>query len=492
MASNRKNKKYNKYKLANNKQTEEQNNSQSEKNQKKSKGNRGFFETIKKSFNRIVALPSIIQALLTLFGFVSVVFIWIIAHLFKKYTILEFAQSLYTWIYRLGLLLSGLLIIIILYKALCKVIPIKKIVYDKINKIVERIKNKYIKLLIATILLFLVMYPFSVGYFFIYEKIYRAFFNYSFQEPLSRFLLDYAVPNLYELANKKDGDVLENDYYYITLNSADNKNIKLSDCSMIGEYPVEKYVEEDGTTNFRIAVPNNQKLANVLSSCEASFSISEDYSNNYNDWHVSHIQCNDNLVFNSIDELKNHPFTSDNTCSFIYVPDAYGQGETIEEIMKPDGQDDRNFPIVAFYDYDGTLLKVTTTEYGESVEPPVLPEHEGMFFSNWSGDIDNVYYSKSVMAKYKHGEETYTIIYVLDDPNSATLSSYYFDVEYGKTIEENGALPEINVKNPEKYERLVVTNPNADDTEKPINNFKDVVVKGNYTFVIKLIEKEGE
>lgn len=96
---------------------------------------------------------------------------------------------------------------------------------------------------------------------------------------------------------------------------------------------------------------------------------------------------------------------------------------------------------VKFVDYDDTLLKTQTVDYGSSATAPVSPERKGYTFQGWSDSFYNVTSDKTVKATYKIN--TYTVNFY--DRNGNLLKSE--KVDYG-----NDATPPTNTNNPTGYE----------------------------------------
>lgn len=96
---------------------------------------------------------------------------------------------------------------------------------------------------------------------------------------------------------------------------------------------------------------------------------------------------------------------------------------------------------VTFVDYDDTLLKTQTVDYGSSATAPVSPERKGYTFQGWSDSFYNVTADKTVKATYKIN--TYTVNFY--DRNGNLLKSE--KVDYG-----NDATPPTNTNNPTGYE----------------------------------------
>lgn len=96
---------------------------------------------------------------------------------------------------------------------------------------------------------------------------------------------------------------------------------------------------------------------------------------------------------------------------------------------------------IKFVDYDDTLLKTQTVDYGSSATAPVSPERKGYTFQGWSDSFYNVTADKTVKATYKIN--TYTVNFY--DRNGNLLKSE--KVDYG-----NDATPPADTNNPTGYE----------------------------------------
>lgn len=96
---------------------------------------------------------------------------------------------------------------------------------------------------------------------------------------------------------------------------------------------------------------------------------------------------------------------------------------------------------VKFIDYDDTLLKTQTVDYGSSATAPISPERKGYTFQGWSDSFYNVTSDKTVKATYKIN--TYRVNFY--DRNGNLLKSE--KVDYG-----NDATPPTNTNNPTGYE----------------------------------------
>lgn len=96
---------------------------------------------------------------------------------------------------------------------------------------------------------------------------------------------------------------------------------------------------------------------------------------------------------------------------------------------------------VKFVDYDDTLLKTQTVDYGSSATAPISPERKGYTFQGWSDSFYNVTTDKTVKATYKIN--TYTVNFY--DRKGNLLKSE--KVDYG-----NDATPPTDTNNPTGYE----------------------------------------
>lgn len=64
---------------------------------------------------------------------------------------------------------------------------------------------------------------------------------------------------------------------------------------------------------------------------------------------------------------------------------------------------------VRFLDWDGTLLKSETVEYGRAVEPPSDPVRQGYHFDGWSANTDYVTSDMTVTAQYTKIADEYLL-----------------------------------------------------------------------------------
>ena len=69
-----------------------------------------------------------------------------------------------------------------------------------------------------------------------------------------------------------------------------------------------------------------------------------------------------------------------------------------------------NSYIVTFKDWDGTILKSENVTYGGSATPPAAPTREGYTFTGWAGNYTNVTSNTNVTALYDIN--TYTVTFV--------------------------------------------------------------------------------
>lgn len=84
-----------------------------------------------------------------------------------------------------------------------------------------------------------------------------------------------------------------------------------------------------------------------------------------------------------------------------YLPWTMGEGEDAQpELSLFSGVAPADGIPVLFYDYDGTLLQVSTVEAGGSATPPAKPARDGWYFADWSGNYKNVTSTGVVFADY--------------------------------------------------------------------------------------------
>jgi len=72
---------------------------------------------------------------------------------------------------------------------------------------------------------------------------------------------------------------------------------------------------------------------------------------------------------------------------------------------------------VRFFDFDGTILKETKCNYGESVTAPIVPTHEYLVFNSWNNDFDNIIKDIDIGAIYDTFEDK-TYIYITLTPET--------------------------------------------------------------------------
>ena len=68
-----------------------------------------------------------------------------------------------------------------------------------------------------------------------------------------------------------------------------------------------------------------------------------------------------------------------------------------------------SYPLVIFYDWDGTKIKTESVMCGEDAEAPTPPTHPGFVFTGWDRDFTNVHSDLKVYATYARpeGRDTY-------------------------------------------------------------------------------------
>ena len=94
------------------------------------------------------------------------------------------------------------------------------------------------------------------------------------------------------------------------------------------------------------------------------------------------------------------PVITDELC--IVCEDSYKESNTyvgIGEILITAEQGIEQFD-VRYFDWDGTLLKAETVDFGGSVTPPDDPVREGYTFTGWSASTGHVVSDMSVVAQY--------------------------------------------------------------------------------------------
>lgn len=84
---------------------------------------------------------------------------------------------------------------------------------------------------------------------------------------------------------------------------------------------------------------------------------------------------------------------------------------------------------VTFKDYDGTVLKTQTVDYGASATPPSNPSRTGYTFSSWSGTYTNVTSDQAVTATYR--AISYSITYNLDGGTNDSRNPASYTIESG-------------------------------------------------------------
>lgn len=73
---------------------------------------------------------------------------------------------------------------------------------------------------------------------------------------------------------------------------------------------------------------------------------------------------------------------------------------------------------VAFFDYNGRLLKVEIVPPNGSAEPPAEPTRDGHVFAGWVGEYENINQDTAIIASYKEADETvaeYTVSFIDHD-----------------------------------------------------------------------------
>ena len=85
---------------------------------------------------------------------------------------------------------------------------------------------------------------------------------------------------------------------------------------------------------------------------------------------------------------------------------------------------------VTFVDYDGTVLKIETVDYGASATAPSDPIREGYTFAGWDVSYTNVTADITVTAMYTVNYYILTISYVYED-GTAAAEAYTATLNYG-------------------------------------------------------------
>lgn len=125
---------------------------------------------------------------------------------------------------------------------------------------------------------------------------------------------------------------------------------------------------------------------------------------------------------------------------------------------------------VKFVDYDNTLLKTQTVDYGTSATAPVSPERKGYTFQGWSDSFYNVTSDRIVKATYKIN--TYTVNFY--DKNGNLLKSE--KVDYG-----DDATPPADTNSPTGYEFHGWDSENYKNVYTDATN-KTININGIYTW----------
>ena len=125
---------------------------------------------------------------------------------------------------------------------------------------------------------------------------------------------------------------------------------------------------------------------------------------------------------------------------------------------------------VEFIDYEGSLLKSQTVQYGEDAEAPELVEREGYEFTGWDLPYENVQSDLRVTAQYKElpGEEVTEAIKVSDaqqnDNGDITITIELEDIKIERVeiseglavINDDGSLSVTFDKNVEPGDKTVI------------------------------------
>lgn len=90
---------------------------------------------------------------------------------------------------------------------------------------------------------------------------------------------------------------------------------------------------------------------------------------------------------------------------------------------------------VTFKDWDGTVLKTQTVNYGAAASAPADPTRAGYTFTGWDKDFDSITANTVVTAQY--AINSYTVTYYIDGEQYGTQT-----VEYGAQIEP----PQVDVE----------------------------------------------
>ncbi|UZR99184.1 InlB B-repeat-containing protein (plasmid) [Chondrinema litorale] len=112
--------------------------------------------------------------------------------------------------------------------------------------------------------------------------------------------------------------------------------------------------------------------------------------------------------------------------------------DSITENLTITAQYTINSYIVNFTDYDGTIIKTDTVEYGNTASAPSEPEREEFTFEGWDTEYDSITGDLTIIAKYSAITATEDLItkQLKIYPNP-TADFLYIDTNYtGNTLEE--------------------------------------------------------
>lgn len=122
---------------------------------------------------------------------------------------------------------------------------------------------------------------------------------------------------------------------------------------------------------------------------------------------------------------------------------------------------------VRFFDFDGTILKETKCNYGESVTAPIVPTHEYLVFNSWNNDFDNITKDIDIGAIYDTFEDK-TYIYITLTPETG-LS---FPFSYRMSSAGN-----LYIDKGDGSDVIINTTTGAVITQLTYDNYGDYIIK---------------